>query len=271
MKKEERSRFQIRLASLKRLFMWHYLGKRINCVLINEYPKSGGTWFSKMMADAADIPYPQFKAPDFEPCVLHGMHRYKKRFGKVIYLLRDGRDVMVSGYYHFLIKHDINPQFMIDEHRGKVPFDDYENIEKNLPAFIEYMFTNFTMRQIRTSWKDYVDSYIGKENVLVVKYEDLLVQPAKELERALKFLDYPVKTKEELEAIAFKFSFKNMTKREPGQEAKSFIRKGIAGDWKNKFTPEAREMFDKYAGEALVKAGYEKDNSWVKNVVNENN
>ena len=60
-----------------------------------------------------------------------------------------------------------------------------------------------------------------------------------------------------------------MTKRNPGEEAKSFIRKGIAGDWKNKFSPEACEMFNKYAGGALIKVGYEKDDSWVKNVINE--
>ena len=41
------------------------------------------------------------------------------------------------------------------------------------------------------------------------------------------------------------------------------MRKGIVGDWKNHFTPASRAMFDEFAGEQLIKLGYETDNSWV--------
>ena len=41
------------------------------------------------------------------------------------------------------------------------------------------------------------------------------------------------------------------------------MRKGIVGDWKNYFNKEAREIFNHYAGDQLIKLGYEKDRSWV--------
>jgi hypothetical protein len=42
------------------------------------------------------------------------------------------------------------------------------------------------------------------------------------------------------------------------------LRKGIAGDWKNNFSEEAKQVFHAYAGSELIKMGYEKDDSWVK-------
>ena len=64
--------------------------------------------------------------------------------------------------------------------------------------------------------------------------------------------------------IVEKYSFEKLSGRKQGQENNSkFLRKGIAGDWKNYFNKEARELFDFYAGAQLVKLGYEKDRSWA--------
>ena len=61
-----------------------------------------------------------------------------------------------------------------------------------------------------------------------------------------------------------RFSFQNVTGRQPGQEDPAdFCRKGVVGDWKEKFTQEAREVFDHHAGQALIDLGYEQDRAWV--------
>ncbi len=42
------------------------------------------------------------------------------------------------------------------------------------------------------------------------------------------------------------------------------LRKGQAGDWRNHFTREAAEIFDRYCGDMLISTGYEPDHEWVR-------
>ena len=50
--------------------------------------------------------------------------------------------------------------------------------------------------------------------------------------------------------------------RSRGQEAASFFRTGIAGDWQNVFTEQERRDFKAVAGDLLIELGYERDNDW---------
>ena len=65
--------------------------------------------------------------------------------------------------------------------------------------------------------------------------------------------------------IAEEFSFERQAGRRPGEEGKrSFLRKGIVGDWRKHFNQEAGEIFNRYAGSELILLGYEQDTSWVR-------
>jgi hypothetical protein len=69
---------------------------------------------------------------------------------------------------------------------------------------------------------------------------------------------------ERADAVTEEFSFERQSGRRSGEENKgSFLRKGVVGDWRGRFSPEAREVFDRYAGEELILLGYERDRSWV--------
>ena len=48
-----------------------------------------------------------------------------------------------------------------------------------------------------------------------------------------------------------------------GEEStESFFRKGVAGDWRNHFTPELKALYKERVGDLLVELGYEADLSW---------
>ncbi len=71
--------------------------------------------------------------------------------------------------------------------------------------------------------------------------------------------------------IVDRYSFEKMSGRSAGEEnTRSFLRKGIIGDWKNHFNLEAREKFNMYAGDQLIRLGYETDDSWVEQQAAEN-
>ena len=64
--------------------------------------------------------------------------------------------------------------------------------------------------------------------------------------------------------IVERYSFKNLSNNQPAQNSETkWLRKGISGDWKNVFSKNAKEIFDKLAGDALITLGYEKDHKWA--------
>src|SRR5690554_5617942 len=171
--KEDRSRIEIKIDAAKRYLMWHFLSGAMPYYLICEYPKSGGSWVTQIVSDYLDIPTHRNKNGKFQKSVLHGHHLYNSKFRNVIYVIRDGRDVMVSAYYHRLYNNDRNAAFAVNDFRNKVPFSDYENIRLNLPAFIEYMFTQNAKGFNKFNWSDFINSLHGKK-ANVIRYEDML-------------------------------------------------------------------------------------------------
>jgi hypothetical protein len=179
----------------------------------------------------------------------------------VLVVVRDGRDVMVSFYYHCLFKNERFNARLVEITRREVPFSDYHLVEKNMAKFIEYKFTR--KKHPRFTWSQFVNSWMDKR-ITVIKYEDLLNHPVKELSRTISEITGDNPDEERLRVIVDKYSFKNVGKRNPGEENKySFLRKGIVGDWKNVFGRDAKELFNYYAGRELIKLDYEKDESWV--------
>ncbi len=250
--------------ALKRLAMWHFGSKQLPLYLVPEFPKSGGTWFSQMLSECIGVPFARNTTrARLERSVLSGHHLFSPRFHNVTVVIRDGRDVMVSAYYYMLFKNEINKQFGVDRHRSHLRFRNYDDIQSNLPVFIEYMFTRYPSKRFHFSWAEFIDSWIDR-NVPVVRYEDLLHDAARELERVTTALTGETVDRNRVEAIVAKYSFKNVSGRSSGNEDKtSFVRKGIAGDWKNQFTSEACQVFERFAGPQLIRAGYEPDSRWI--------
>ena len=250
--------------------MCHTLSGLLPLYIINEYPKSGGTWLGQMIADYLKLPFPRNKRPKIESCIMHG-HMMPGPFMRNIFcLFRDGRDVMVSSYFHMLFQNEKNPPRLVKRIRKDLNFSDYDNVRANLPVFIRY---NFERRKKswnpnQFTWPQYVNAWIDRD-VCKIKYENLVTDGKATLTAALKKVTGQIIDETRIAKIIIKYSFENQSKRKPGQEdTSSFLRKGKPGDWKEKFTQEAAEVFMLYGGSELIKLGYEKDDSWIKTLSN---
>ncbi len=250
-----------RANQLIRLGMVHLLSGPVPLYVVNEFPKSGGTWVGQMLGRALGVPFPRNRFPVLRPSIMHGHYLRPGGIKNVVVVWRDGRDVMVSWYHQQLIPHGLNA-LQVARSRRELPLDDYEDVRKNLPAFIEYAFTR--PHDPAFSWSDFVRRWWGRKEAVHVRYEDLLRDTPGELRRVFRELTGERLPPERASAIAEEFSFERQARRRPGEEDRSsFLRKGVAGDWRNYFGPEARRTFDRYAGEELILLGYERDRSWV--------
>jgi hypothetical protein len=251
-----------RANELVRLSMVHLLSGAVPLYVINEFPKSGGTWVGQMLGRALGVPFPRNRFPVLRPSIMHG--HYLSPFGikNAVAVWRDGRDVMVSWYHQQLLPHEHRNDAQVERTRREVSFKDYENVYENLPAFIEYAFTK--PHSPSFSWTDFVHRWHQLNNVVHVRYEDVRRDAPGELRRVVRELTGTNLDREAATAIADEFSFERQSRRRSGEEdKKSFLRKGVVGDWKEQFSQEAREVFDRHAGRELILLGYEKNHEWV--------
>jgi len=237
---------------------------------VMEYPKSGGTWLAQMIADYLQIPRPQ--KPIFPigfRSVIHGHWSYSPRLRRVFYLVRDGRDVVVSSYFRAIgeIEH---PPFANSRsyYRKRFPslFDPTKDPRKDVREILPRFICEWSTRPAGTRhpWPAHIAMWVDKPHVVVVRYEDLLEDAVSTLARAL-----PTHTGREVDLDALritveKFSFERQAGRKRGVEVPgAVLRKGVAGDWRNHFTRAAGAAFHARCGATLVNLGYERDGGWV--------
>lgn len=259
-------------------------------VPVGGYPKSGTTWVSRMVANYMDLPLVNASEIAFGfKYVVHNHWSYNKSLEYSIQVVRDGRDVMVSIYMNMMagytqiekslskldtrtpgriLRENIGLHAEVKKQFKRILGKDFDpwDVHTNLSAFIEYELQRPFLPAVREPWPRYVSSWLQSKNTVVVKYEDLLGNGGVRVlgQTLAEYSGKPVEGNA-VENTYQRYHFKEMSGRNPGTEDRnSFARKGIAGDWKNYFSQEAREVFEHYAGGLLIDLGYEKDSSWVK-------
>jgi hypothetical protein len=229
------------------------------------YAKSGTNWLCHLMSDYTGLPiFEPWKhaTPQIHPQIFHMMRLlpFESARKRSVYIMRDGRDTMVSRYYETIHR---EPQHKRDAERfiGHEMTDD--NVREHLPRFIEFMST------YQGGCADYKThlTYWLEHDYVTVRYEDLLRDTVGEMRRVLRELTGREPDPTRLEQAVKKNSFEARTQRARGEESKGeFLRKGVSGDWRNYFTPEAARVFDAYAGDLLIRLGYERSRDWVEEV-----
>lgn len=233
------------------------------------FPKSGTVWLCQLMSHYLDLPYPRnYQAPIAMASVIHSHWRYDNRLPPTVHVIRDGRDVMVSLYFHQmrLLSIPRNPrrtqQLRSTFRRLYGRAFDPAAVRENLPKFIEHeMTTRNTLRGM--NWADYQLDWCDRPGVGEIRYEDLLADTAGQLNRVMVELDAPRQDPKFAKLAALRYDFHSASGRRPGDEDRlSFHRIGVAGEWKRYFTMEAAQAFQAHAGDVLTNLGYEKSRDW---------
>ena len=185
--------------------------------------------------------------------------------GKLVYIVRDGRDVLVSERFRNFVEES---KFLSVEDRRII-----EDLRKDQTQFTNgsrSIFTETFIRRVAGGWvknlqetegegrRLFSDSYFG------MRYEDLLSTPFDEMSKLWNFLGV-----KKVDASLDK-TLRDEMASNPDEEwqAKrnegiaSFLPKGQAGNWQRLFTEKDKSVFKEVAGEMLVKWKYEKDLNW---------
>lgn len=242
--------------------------EKIPTVFVAGFPKSGTSWVTQVVSDYLRWPFIDLSFfPIGSPAVIHCHFLPKAGRPAMIYVVRDARDIIVSLYFHLVraIPEGDNPpipKHLIPYFRG---LKNKDHVHDFLPIFIKRHFE----RPYGTSrnWNQHLIAYrrLGDTAPPLLRYEDLLDTPFDAFKGALVGLtgdeDF---NEEQLRQSIERFSFERQTGRNRGEaNAKSFLRSGKSGDWRNYFTKESAEVFWELYAEGMKAAGYEEGNDWI--------
>ena len=190
---------------------------------------------------------------------------------KVVHIIRDGRDQAVSRMHHFwqASMYPGAPSPLAPEETEAR--DAFAADRRAFGGAGRSIFTEERLRRIVRSWRDDVAAAREQGRALLggryaeVRYEDLQERPEEEAARLFRFLGAgadPGVVGRCVEEASFEARSGRRRGGEDYPRERVKHRKGIAGDWKNVFTPRDGAVFKEEAGDLLVELGYEKDDDW---------
>jgi hypothetical protein len=236
-------------------------------VLIVSYPKSGNTWARFLLGNLfyknEEITFLNIedKVPDIyqnsnkkllqlgTPRILKSHEYFDPRYKKVIYIVRDPRDVLISYYFHHLKFNKIDEKFNISEFArlfilGELdPFGSWgENV---------------------ASWKFTRDNDAG---FLLIRYEDLKSNTRNELVKVANFLGID-RSEEVINKAIDGSSVERMRMLEkqqsnvwkPLKNARRdipFVRSAKSGSWKNELPQEVIKLIELEYEDLMKSVGY---------------
>lgn len=238
-------------------------------VFLVSYPKSGNTWTRFLIAN---LVYPE-RHPDFSnindllpdvevmakrnleraarPRLLKSHQYFDPRYPKVIYIVRDPRDVVLSEYYFDIKRRAIA--------------DDYPK-----PQFVS-RFVRGELNHPYGTWGEHAASWFytrrGDPRFLLVKYEALQSQAMDEMERIANFLG--IAAAPERLALAIEQSSADRMRELEKKQAhlwsstretrkdKPFVRSAKSGGWKAELSESSVAEIESAWGGLMREIGYE--------------
>ena len=249
----------------------HHMRHRKDDVFLVSYPKSGNTWMRFVLGNIVSSDRIDFNnvnrvipdiyttsKQDLDNCsgrrIIKSHEPWLKSYSKVIYVVRDPRDVVVSYYYW----------------KKKYNTDFTSNMTEFINEFLEGTCSIFgCWIDHYYSWKNSPQNEKG--NMMIVKYEDLKQEGVNEIKRVCDFLNLTT------DVVVIEDSLENsrfteMQKLEAKQSDTSDYLKGsdksikfvrsMKSEWEQHLQGDLKETFKAKYGMLLIDLGYEKDLNW---------
>lgn len=260
------------IAGTRRAFGWNRPGRDLvvfpDDVFLVSFPKSGNTWTRFLVAN---LLYPESHPnfgnineliPDPEalskrqlahiarPRVIKSHQYFDPRYPRVVYIVRDPRDIVLSRY-HF--------------HRKRRLIDDDAPLEPFVDDFLADSTSPYG------SWKENVSSWLatrsGTDTFLLLRYEDMVAQTRSELARVANFLGVPANP-DRIDQAVQNSSADKMRLLEKEQYEKwsttkdtrrdvAFVRAAKSGGWRSELPEPLVQKIEAAWGPLMRHLGYE--------------
>jgi hypothetical protein len=233
------------------------------------FPRSGNTWTRFLVCnlinpdDPVNFAQLESRIPEIyfvtdrklrsfpRPRVIKSHECFDPRYKRIIYIVRDPRDVFVS-YYEFQLKR-------------RVISDDC-SLEEFLPRFMESEIEPKT-----GSWLDHVVSWTatrgGRKNFLLLRYEDMIADTQKESTKIASFLGLDCSPERIALAVTLSTAdrMRKLEKEQSRQwkatrktrQDKPFVGKAAAGGWKSTLSERCVAQIESAWGDVMSSVGYE--------------
>jgi hypothetical protein len=236
----------INLTLVDRFLFFRAPGRRIEIfpddIFLVSYPRSGGTWMRFLITTLLEGHSPDFVRINALLADIYGTSRlrlkslarprllksheyFDPRYKRVIYLVRDPRDVVIS-YYDFHKRERVIPQ--------DIPLNSY------VDRFVTGRLDSFG------TWREHVGSWLGARfrtpGFLLLRYEDLKSTTVSELRRIVDFIglerdDARLALAVEQCSLAAMRKIERMQAKQGVIDRRRFdmpgIRSGVVGGWRN--------------------------------------
>jgi len=277
------------------------LNKNVKPIWLASYPKSGNTWTSLFLSvlifdNSLDINQPGFEniissrsiidatlginssdlpESDFLKYRSQLYHKWASEFKKREYLLIKVHDACVNAGeilfppaitrgVIYIMRNPFDIAASLANHRDVSIDEAVRYLCSDKSAFADKRSgLNTQLSQYLGTWSNHVDSWtsIHNQNILLVKYEDLVSEPMTWFSKIVDYigLDY---SKQAIEGAVAKTSFQNLREQEKQVKFKAtpkvsrFFRQGKAGGWRNELTKEQAGLILNCNYNTLLKYNY---------------
>jgi hypothetical protein len=235
------------------------------------YPRSGSTWsrflIGNLLSESEPITFANLESrlPSIYLCSDRQLRRvprprlitsheaFDPSYKTIIYVVRDPRDVAVS-FYHYSIKNRHIPD--------GYPLDKF--VSRYVAVEVDPMYNRWG------SWADHAMSWVamrqGRSGFLLLRYEDMVENPERELAKVASLLKLDV-TPERLSRAVELSSADRMRRLEKEQHKawtqtshtradKPFVRTAGSGDWRTSLSSAAVAEIEEAWGSVMQTLGY---------------